>query len=66
MKSQKNPSNLASYIKDRHPFFDRWNKRGLIYDCTILDGFDSASFDKKDDSQLYLYVKFEKNNIKAR
>ncbi|PQP79484.1 effector [Candidatus Phytoplasma phoenicium] len=56
---QKEPSNLACYIKDRHPF-DRWNKRGLTYDRTTLNGFNSAVFDKKDDSQLYLYVRFEK------
>ncbi|WP_342386656.1 ATP-binding protein [Candidatus Phytoplasma asteris] len=61
---QKEPSNLVCYIKDRHPF-DRWNKRGLTYDRTTLDGFDSASFDKKDDSQLYLYVKFKKQQHKG-
>ncbi|QKX95217.1 hypothetical protein [Candidatus Phytoplasma asteris] len=64
LKTQKEPSNLVCYIKDRHPF-DRWNKRGLTYDRTTLDGFDSASFDKKDDSQLYLYVKFEKQQHKG-
>ncbi|GLH60902.1 hypothetical protein PAWBP_6400 [Paulownia witches'-broom phytoplasma] len=30
LETQKEPSNLANYIKDRHPF-DRWNNRGLTY-----------------------------------
>ncbi|BAD04149.1 ATP-dependent Zn protease [Onion yellows phytoplasma OY-M] len=63
-ETQKEPSNLVCYIKDRHPF-DRWNKNGDTYNHTTLDGFDSASFDKKDDSQLYLYVKFEKQQHKG-
>ncbi|QKX95523.1 MAG: ATP-dependent Zn protease [Rapeseed phyllody phytoplasma] len=61
---QKEPSNLVCYIKDRHPF-DRWNKNGDTYNHTTLDGFDDASFDKKDDSQLYLYLKFEKQQHKG-
>ncbi|MHA0849856.1 MAG: putative secreted protein [Candidatus Phytoplasma australasiaticum] len=61
---QKEPTNLVCYIKDRHPF-DRWNKDGDTYNHTTLDGFDSASFDKEDDSQLYLYVKFEKQQNKG-
>ncbi|BAD04735.1 hypothetical protein PAM_650 [Onion yellows phytoplasma OY-M] len=64
LELQKEPSNLVCYIKDRHPF-DRWNKDGDTYNFTTLDGFDSASFDKKDDSQLYLYVKFEKQQHKG-
>ncbi len=59
LELQKEPSNLVCYIKDRHPF-DRWNKRGLTYDRTTLDGFDSASFDMKDDSHLNYYINFEK------
>ncbi|MGL9687471.1 MAG: AAA family ATPase, partial [Candidatus Phytoplasma sp. TWB_XP] len=50
-ETQKEPSNLVCYIKDRHPF-DRWNKRGLTYDCTTLNGFNSSCFDTKVDSQL--------------
>ncbi|BAD04133.1 hypothetical protein PAM_048 [Onion yellows phytoplasma OY-M] len=64
LETQKEPSNLVCYIKDRHPF-DRWNKKGYTYNHTTLDGFDSASFDKKDDSQLYLYVNFEKQQHKG-
>ncbi|MGL9688042.1 MAG: effector, partial [Candidatus Phytoplasma sp. TWB_XP] len=51
LATQKEPSNLVCYIKDRHPF-DRWNKRGLTYDCTTLNGFNSSCFDTKVDSQL--------------
>ncbi|MDO8054745.1 effector, partial [Candidatus Phytoplasma australasiaticum] len=63
-KTQKEPTNLVCYIKDRHPF-DRWNKDGDTYNHTTLDGFDSASFDKEDDSQLYLYLRFEKQQNKG-
>ncbi|MGM1458960.1 MAG: hypothetical protein ABZF75_00995 [Columbia Basin potato purple top phytoplasma] len=28
LKKQKEPSNLAIYIKDRYPF-DRWNQKGI-------------------------------------
>ncbi|MEZ0180193.1 effector ['Camptotheca acuminata' phytoplasma] len=59
LATQKEPSNLVCYIKDRHPF-DRWNKDGDTYNHTTLNGFKSSSFNKKDDSQLYLYVRFEK------
>ncbi|MDO8058987.1 effector, partial [Candidatus Phytoplasma australasiaticum] len=45
LKTQKEPTNLVCYIKDRHPF-DRWNKDGDTYNHTTLDGFDSASFHK--------------------
>ncbi|WP_240992324.1 hypothetical protein [Candidatus Phytoplasma tritici] len=64
IEKQKEPSNLVCYIEDRHPF-DRWNKNGDTYNHTTLNGFDSAYFDKKDDSQLYLYVKFEKQQNKG-
>ncbi|MDO8057526.1 effector [Candidatus Phytoplasma gossypii] len=64
LKTQKEPTNLVCYIKDRHPF-DRWNEDGKTYNYTTLNGFDSASFFKKDDSQLYLYVKFEKQQHKG-
>ncbi|QKX95652.1 MAG: ATP-dependent Zn protease [Rapeseed phyllody phytoplasma] len=56
---QKEPSNLVCYIKDRHPF-DRWNNKGLTYKETSINGFKFSRFDKEDDSQLYLYVKLEK------
>ncbi|MHA0849852.1 MAG: hypothetical protein ACVC7N_4060 [Candidatus Phytoplasma australasiaticum] len=64
LKIQKEPTNLVCYIKDRHPF-DRWNKDGDTYNHTTLNGFETASFDKEDDSQLYLYVKFEKQQNKG-
>nr|ABA25857.1 hypothetical protein [Phytoplasma sp. CPh] len=64
IETQKEPSNLVCYIKDRHPF-DRWNNKGLTYDRTTLDGFDDASFDKKDDSYLWRYIKFEKQQHKG-
>ncbi|MDO8079056.1 hypothetical protein OC716_02240 [Candidatus Phytoplasma aurantifolia] len=32
----------------------------ILINHTTLNGFETASFNKKDDSQLYLYVKFEK------
>ncbi|MDO8054924.1 effector ['Cleome sp.' phytoplasma] len=63
-KTQKEPTNLVCYIKDRHPF-DRWNKDGDTYNHTTLNGFETASFDEEDDSQLYLYVKFEKQQNKG-
>ncbi|MGL9687425.1 MAG: AAA family ATPase, partial [Candidatus Phytoplasma sp. TWB_XP] len=56
---QKEPSNLVCYIKDRHPF-DRWNNRGLTYEETSVNGFKYSRFDKTIDSQLYLYVRLEK------
>ncbi|QKX95091.1 MAG: SAP53-like protein [Rapeseed phyllody phytoplasma] len=59
LENQKEPSNLANYIKDRHPF-DRWNKRGLTYEETSINGFKFSRFDTEDDSQLYLYVRLEK------
>ncbi|WP_017191590.1 hypothetical protein [Poinsettia branch-inducing phytoplasma] len=60
LESQTEPTNLACYIKDRHPF-DRWNKRGATSEnFGFIDGFEYAHFDKKDDSQLFLYINFEK------
>nr|WP_308738527.1 AAA family ATPase [Candidatus Phytoplasma rubi] len=56
---QKEPSNLANYIKDRYPF-DRWNNKGLTYEETSINGFKFSSFDKKIDSQLFVYVNLEK------
>ncbi|QKX95094.1 AAA family ATPase [Candidatus Phytoplasma asteris] len=56
---QKEPSNLACYIKDLYPF-DRWNNRGLTYEETSINGFKFSRFDTEDDSQLYLYVRLEK------
>ncbi|WP_308738510.1 hypothetical protein [Candidatus Phytoplasma rubi] len=47
-----------------HPF-DRWNKRGLTYDRTTLNGFDYASFDMEDDSSLYSNINFEKQQFKG-
>nr|BDU62111.1 hypothetical protein [Candidatus Phytoplasma phoenicium] len=64
LETQKEPSNLACYIKDRHPF-DRWNKDGDTYNHTTLDGFDSASFDTKNDSHLHYYINFEKQQHKG-
>ncbi|MDO8060311.1 hypothetical protein [Candidatus Phytoplasma citri] len=40
--------------------FDRWNKEAITYDMTTANGFKFSLFDKEVDSQLYLYVKFEK------
>ncbi|MDV3166646.1 MAG: AAA family ATPase, partial ['Waltheria sp.' little leaf phytoplasma] len=59
LQNQPEPSNLACYIKDRYPF-DRWNEDGDTYDHTTLNGFNSAYFIKKDDSQLYLYIRIKK------
>ncbi|MDV3166577.1 MAG: hypothetical protein Q8807_02840 ['Waltheria sp.' little leaf phytoplasma] len=59
LQNQLEPSNLACYIKDRYPF-DRWNEDGDTYDRTTLNGFNSAYFIKKDDSQLYLYIRIKK------
>ncbi|ABC65458.1 conserved hypothetical protein [Aster yellows witches'-broom phytoplasma AYWB] len=64
LNTQPEPSNLAIFIKNRHPF-DRWNKDGDTYNHTTLDGFDSASFDAKADSQLYSYINFEKKQHKG-
>ncbi|WAN63431.1 SAP53-like protein [Candidatus Phytoplasma rubi] len=64
LELQKEPSNLVCYIKYRHPF-DRWNKRGLTYDRTTLNGFDYASFDMEDDSSLYSNINFEKQQFKG-
>ncbi|MBS2993807.1 AAA family ATPase ['Santalum album' aster yellows phytoplasma] len=63
-ETQKEPTNLASYIKDRHPF-DRWNKDGDTYNYTTLNGFNSAHFYNKDDSYLDNYVNFEKHEHKG-
>ncbi|WP_034172430.1 hypothetical protein, partial [Chrysanthemum yellows phytoplasma] len=59
LETQKEPSNLANYIKDRYPF-DRWNNKGLTYEETSINEFEYSSFDTEDDSQLYLYVNLEK------
>ncbi|WP_268850173.1 effector [Candidatus Phytoplasma rubi] len=59
LENQKEPSNLANYIKDRYPF-DRWNNKGLTYEETSINGFKFSSFDKKIDSQLFIYVNLEK------
>ncbi|MBT1576945.1 AAA family ATPase ['Elaeagnus angustifolia' witches'-broom phytoplasma] len=56
---QKEPSNLANYIKDRYPF-DRWNNKGLTYEETSVNGFEHAQFDTKHDSYLHYYINFEK------
>ncbi len=56
---QKEPSNLANYIKDRYPF-DRWNNKGFNYEKTSVNGFKHAQFDMKDDSHLYSNINFEK------
>ncbi|WAN63463.1 ATP-dependent Zn protease [Candidatus Phytoplasma rubi] len=48
LENQKEPSNLANYIKDRHPF-DHWNN----------NGFKFSQFDKEIDSYLYKYVRLE-------
>ncbi|WP_320411901.1 hypothetical protein [Candidatus Phytoplasma fabacearum] len=59
LQSQPEPPNLVCYIKDRHPF-DRWKKDGDTYNHTTLNGFKYSFFDKKDDSQLYLYIRIKK------
>ncbi|MEC4559023.1 MAG: hypothetical protein U9532_02550 ['Conium maculatum' witches'-broom phytoplasma] len=65
LKIKPEPSNLAIFIKNRHPF-DRWNKRGATSeDFGFIDGFDSASFYKKDDSYLLRYINFEKQKNKG-
>ncbi|WP_017191816.1 hypothetical protein, partial [Poinsettia branch-inducing phytoplasma] len=56
---QPEPSNLAIFIKNRHPF-DRWNKDGKTYDRTTLNGFESVHFDIKDGSYLRNNITFEK------
>ncbi|WEK82545.1 MAG: SAP53-like protein [Candidatus Phytoplasma pruni] len=40
---QLKPSNLAIFIKNRHPF-DRWNKDCDTYNFTALNDFEDASF----------------------
>ena len=59
LEKQKEPSNLANYIKDRHPF-DRWNNKGLTYKQTSVNEFEYSSFDTEIDSQLNIYIKLEK------
>ncbi|MGL9687878.1 MAG: hypothetical protein ACQBVK_03870, partial [Candidatus Phytoplasma sp. TWB_XP] len=59
LETQKEPSNLVCYIKDRHPF-DRWNNKGLTYEETSVNGFEHAQFDTKNDSHLHYYINFEK------
>ncbi len=59
LEKQKEPSNLANYIKDRYPF-DRWNNKGLTYEETSVNGFEHAQFDTKHDSYLHYYINFEK------
>nr|WP_320408506.1 hypothetical protein [Candidatus Phytoplasma tritici] len=64
LQTQKGPSNLICYIKDSHPF-DLWNKRGLTYDRTTLNRFNSASFDTKDYIYLWRYINFEQQKHKG-
>ncbi|MGM1458863.1 MAG: hypothetical protein ABZF75_00445 [Columbia Basin potato purple top phytoplasma] len=52
LKTQKEPSNLVCYIKDLYPF-DLWKENSV-------NGFEYSSFDKKIDSQLFVYVDLEK------
>ncbi|WEX19433.1 MAG: SAP62-like protein [Candidatus Phytoplasma asteris] len=56
---QKEPSNLANYIKDHYPF-DRWNQKSVTYDMTTTNGFKFSRFDIGFDSYLENYVKLEK------
>ncbi|MFB0638571.1 AAA family ATPase [Candidatus Phytoplasma solani] len=58
-ETQKEPSNLANYIKDRYSF-DCWNNEGLTYDATTANGFKFSRFDITNDSQLFVYVDLEK------
>ncbi|MFG6084701.1 MAG: AYWB SAP53-like protein [Candidatus Phytoplasma solani] len=58
LETQKEPSNLANYIKDRYPF-DRWNSEGLTYEETSINEFEYSSFDMQDDSHLYSNINFE-------
>ncbi|WP_268849999.1 effector [Candidatus Phytoplasma rubi] len=59
LEKQKEPSNLANYIKDRYPF-DRWNNKGLTYEETSINGFKFSRFNTTIDSQLFIYVDLEK------
>ncbi|WP_439099972.1 effector, partial [Candidatus Phytoplasma asiaticum] len=59
LKTQKEPTNLANYIKEGYPF-DRWNNRGLDYKRTSINGFEFSSFDTADDSYLDIYIEIEK------
>ncbi|WAN63447.1 ATP-dependent Zn protease [Candidatus Phytoplasma rubi] len=59
LENQKEPSNLANYIKDRYPF-DRWNNRGLTYEETSINGFKFSRFDIGFYSYLENYVNLEK------
>ncbi|WZN38376.1 hypothetical protein M33023_01850 [Candidatus Phytoplasma asteris] len=59
LENQKEPSNLACYIKDRHPF-DRWNQKAVTYDMTTANGFKFSRFYTEDDSYLWRYIKLEK------
>ncbi|QKX95731.1 ATP-binding protein [Candidatus Phytoplasma asteris] len=56
---QKEPSNLANYIREGYPF-DRSNNRGFNYEKTSVNGFEFSSFDIKNESQLFVYVDLEK------
>ncbi|MDO8057541.1 effector [Candidatus Phytoplasma gossypii] len=59
LKIQKEPANLANYIKEGYPF-DRWNNRGLDYKETSINGFKFSRFDMEHGSHLYSNINFEK------
>ncbi|MCX2955839.1 MAG: hypothetical protein N3723_02190, partial [Candidatus Phytoplasma australiense] len=61
LETQKEPSNLVCYIKDRHPF-DRWNKDGTLVG---FNAFENSHFDMKDDSHLHYYINFKKQQHKG-
>ncbi|MDW3617723.1 MAG: hypothetical protein QFY14_01285 [Candidatus Phytoplasma pruni] len=65
IESQYKPSNLAIFIKNRHPF-DRWNKDCDTYNFTALNGFEGASFYKKRRQPIMALHLIQKNNTKAR
>ncbi|GLH60942.1 hypothetical protein PAWBP_6800 [Paulownia witches'-broom phytoplasma] len=60
-ETQKEPSNLTNYIKDRHPF-DRWNKDGTL---AGFNAFENSHFDTKHESYLHYYINFEKQQHKG-
>ncbi|MBP3059512.1 hypothetical protein FEF22_001815 [Texas Phoenix palm phytoplasma] len=63
IKLLSEPNNLASYIKKRYPF-NHWKKYEDNYNYLTLNGFESASFKKESDSDLWLYIKIEKQKNK--
>ncbi|MDO8057629.1 effector, partial ['Gossypium sp.' phytoplasma] len=56
LKIQKEPTNLANYIKEVYPF-DYWNDRGLDYKETSINDFKHSWFNKGIDSQLDAYIR---------